>query len=310
MIRIGNFKNLIPLADTHYERVFEHLSRKGNILVAYMVDAYFKKTKCQSCKGKTFRDLITGDLDFLEHLKSDHKKWFSKPEVSNVLLNLYSNTFSRRGKYVGDKSDGYNAFKLTNDLKINVCPYCNRNYIYNIKAANQDEVRFNQIDHYHPKDTSPFLAMSFYNLIPSCGQCNFLKNNQSVTFHPYKNLSTDPVKFRVTYTLKNDDISLTDCGPDDLELTHKPIMDDNMEVLYLKELYKGHIDHVNELLLKIELFNQGYFEEIKDLLDDKTFTKDDFCRILFGNYYESHQFSSRPLAKLSRDILDQFGIKL
>ncbi|MFX8327742.1 hypothetical protein ABTL71_18955, partial [Acinetobacter baumannii] len=49
------------------------------------------------------------------------------------------------------------------------CPYCNRSYIYYISRRKEIKP---QIDHFFPKSKYPFLAMSFYNLIPSCQTCN------------------------------------------------------------------------------------------------------------------------------------------
>lgn len=62
-----------------------------------------------------------------------------------------------------------------------VCPYCNINFVY---AYDKDKVTF-QLDHFYPKDKYPYLALSFYNLIPCCGSCNHKKGIKSITTHPY-----------------------------------------------------------------------------------------------------------------------------
>ena len=50
--------------------------------------------------------------------------------------------------------------------KIRVCPYCGLTII---KPSNKTK---HQIDHFFPKGKYPFLALSYYNLIPSCDKCN------------------------------------------------------------------------------------------------------------------------------------------
>ena len=56
-----------------------------------------------------------------------------------------------------------------------ICPYCGRNYIYyacHPTRSNKDTMVKPCIDHFLPKDQYPYLAMCYYNLIPSCTSCN------------------------------------------------------------------------------------------------------------------------------------------
>ncbi len=50
--------------------------------------------------------------------------------------------------------------------QLRVCPYCGLTII---KPSNKTK---HQIDHFFPKGKYPFLALSYYNLIPSCDKCN------------------------------------------------------------------------------------------------------------------------------------------
>lgn len=59
-------------------------------------------------------------------------------------------------------------------LKIKACPYCNRSYISVIDSKAKWRP---QLDHFYPKERYPLLRLSIYNLIPSCGQCNFIKRS-------------------------------------------------------------------------------------------------------------------------------------
>ena len=61
-----------------------------------------------------------------------------------------------------------------------VCPYCNRNYI-----ITDSDVNTAQLDHFFSKTDYPILALSFYNLIPSCQPCNFIKGTKELSFYPY-----------------------------------------------------------------------------------------------------------------------------
>jgi len=58
----------------------------------------------------------------------------------------------------------YNAYELIKKLNLSVCPYCNRNTIYNLKNNTK---RTSELDHFYPQSKYPYFALSFYNLVPS-----------------------------------------------------------------------------------------------------------------------------------------------
>jgi len=89
------------------------------------------------------------------------------------MIKLYDN------KFVPQKEKGriyYDAIKLL--AKNNKCPYCG-----------QREV--STLDHYLPKALYPTYAVTSYNLVPSCKDCNFgkldtdLDTRENEVIHPY-----------------------------------------------------------------------------------------------------------------------------
>lgn len=64
------------------------------------------------------------------------------------------------------------AYWLQSKLCVKVCPYCNRMYtttLYGKKRIRPD------FDHFYPKSRYPYLAVSLFNLIPTCNICNKAK---------------------------------------------------------------------------------------------------------------------------------------
>ena len=59
---------------------------------------------------------------------------------------------------------------LFDRCKLRICPYCGRSFIYAIDDGTG--VVKPQIDHYIPKRKYPYLALSYFNLIPVCSTCN------------------------------------------------------------------------------------------------------------------------------------------
>ena len=89
----------------------------------------------------------------------------------------------------------YNCFikSIANDvlerLKIRTCPYCNRNYTFTVKssssAAGKKFTTRPEFDHFYCKSKHPLLALSFYNLVPSCSVCNHGKATDDIGINPY-----------------------------------------------------------------------------------------------------------------------------
>src|SRR5207253_911367 len=68
----------------------------------------------------------------------------------------------------------WSAYSLTQNLGLNTCSYCNRNYTLTVihnKNKNKGIIR-PQLDHFLSQTDHPLLALSFFNLIPSCSTCN------------------------------------------------------------------------------------------------------------------------------------------
>ena len=74
-------------------------------------------------------------------------------------------------------------------LKIRTCPYCNRNYTFTVKssssAAGKKFTTRPEFDHFYCKSKHPLLALSFYNLVPSCSVCNHGKATDDIGINPY-----------------------------------------------------------------------------------------------------------------------------
>ncbi|MBU0924084.1 hypothetical protein KKG81_04305 [bacterium] len=90
-----------------------------------------------------------------------------------------------------------NKPQYIDDLDITVCPYCNRNYIFNFKKTKSLNT-IAQLDHFFDKSTYPYFSVSIFNLVPSCQTCNQRKSKKSdVIYHPFIESLNDDVKFKL-----------------------------------------------------------------------------------------------------------------
>ncbi len=197
----------------------------------------------------------------------------------------------------------YGAYAFTKELDLKTCPYCNRNYTLIVDEKN-GKLR-PEIDHFYPKSIYPFLAMSFYNLIPSCSICNHTKSSivKKGLENPY-NIQSGNYKF--TYIPNN--LNFTTLGNDkydfdDFEIKISGNLS-NIELFKLEELYKQHKDIVLELLIKKTYYPKSYIDELKGF----GFTKAEIYRYLFCNYNQDNELHMRPLSKLIKDISQELGL--
>lgn len=202
-------------------------------------------------------------------------------------------------------NDLYNAYDLCKGLDISTCVYCNRLYIVTAFTEKKAPVIRPTLDHWFAKADYPLLAISFYNLIPSCSPCNSsVKHKARFTLdkhvHPYldKNLTQQ-------YTLR----SFYDKTPGTFKIavdTADRRIKSTLAAMQISDIYQHHQSELKDLDLLRRKYNKRYLKDLGKLLDN-TLTEKDVYRLMFGVEYEEENFHKRPLSKLKKDIL---GIKI
>ena len=268
-----------------------------------------------------FLKIMTGEYSFLENLKEILDNFVDEePRLAEYLKKSY------------DKIDSELRKKIIDLKNVSVCPYCNRNYIsstYKFLQCNNcnqdlfviDEVEKEcpgcnqeingqtkvvntaQLDHFFPKDSYPLFAVSFYNLIPSCYSCNHVKSNKDLEYSPYDtSFSFDDVKF--TYIPKSTDkieIKIDSRNPD---------FKNGIRILGIEELYQSHIDVVNELIWKKEVYSDSYRDGLSKILNqtDLELSEAELNRFITGHYTDKGDYGKRPLSKMVADIGREIGL--
>lgn len=133
----------------------------------------------------------------------------------------YEKFISKYGKW--------NAYALCKKSKTRICPYCNHAYAFTIKSKNGS---FRPtLDHFFYKDKYPHLALTLYNLVPSCSSCNSsLKGKKDFFKIPHLNplFDIEQIKFQLTSTGNpadlpdaitddSDGVTIIACAPDKCE---------------------------------------------------------------------------------------------
>lgn len=213
------------------------------------------------------------------------------------------------------KASGYNNFyqkkhgkDFINLLNRSTCTYCNRNYTLNVSANHASS----QLDHWFPKSKFPILALSFFNLIPSCGSCNHIKGqsdkkddwwqNDSLSeiLHPYFPDNNESFKFDFTYEESSDSFTVKFR---DVKGT-KIIQTLNFNLT--KEMYQAHSQlELRDLYNLRKKYPKNYIDFLFKKLHEFEPSDNEKYRLLFGVEKNEDDYHKRPFSKFKNDIIEK-----
>lgn len=286
MIQIKNH-NLKKTIDNHCNDLCKKIAKKFPSFSIYSVETVIK------AEPKKLAEIANWFLTLSQTEKEQFK----------YITNLYKNFTTKKIEY--------DAYDLAQSLNINVCPYCNRNYTFTIKNKHAKSTR-PDFDHFYDKDTYPILALSFYNLIPSCMLCNSrLKGTTPFSLethlHPYQESFNDYAKFKLNIESSS---FYYDKNGFDIELKISDKRAENIkEAFALEVLYKEHKDIVLELIQKAQIYNDSYIDELMQNYEGTLFkNREDLLRLVTCGYVSDDDLHKRPLSKLIKDISQELGL--
>ena len=253
------------------------------------------------------------ELRILEQSKIKYKLVKKKKifiyEVKEKLKNIFN--------YEGNNQRIKITPFFTNNFNFRTCFYCNKDFITNF---NQDdfeetkEVSTFQLDHFYDKATYPYLAFSFYNLIPSCSTCNSSKvkgseNCLNTCKAPNDNKFDfeNKVKFKLLLDKNCKNLYIKD--KDDIDIPLKEQFsneyDNYIKVFKLNERYEAHKDIVYEMIIKAELYPQIRLKELQDLtgIPFQQIKKD-----IFNLIDNDEDLPNKPFSKLIKDISEELEL--
>lgn len=210
---------------------------------------------------------------------------------------------------------------LLESLGVAVCPYCNRNFVYNIENVQTGKLLPTcELDHFLPKDKYPLLAVSFYNLIPSCHFCNHTKGAHELkAFYPHRLSSAETEQIRFSYwplgtdyRTNKDSVAVVIIVPSRIKQSvnhwqgwrRNNIVHD-IEILRLRQLYKKHNDVVQKLLLKYTIIDDSYVQAMYESFARWFSSKKKVRDLLLDAPDDLQEAADIPLGKLIFDILKE-----
>lgn len=289
-----------------------------------------------------FKDFIIGNIHIIDDLKKRLgiinesidiiKKTKSSKEFSEVTKKLRK-YFEGQYNTFRDSNDEWGGAYLVKELGIKVCPYCNRNFVDTYKIdKNGKYITSAQLDHFYSKKYYPYLALSLYNLIPCCSVCNHSKLDKAGDIiYPYEEQFGDNVRFTtcfiksggrdsydLNYLFGNSDNFEIKLLPDTEKLKYnlgeeiekfKQKVDKSKEVFNIEKVYNSNKDYVRELIKKAIIYSEGRIDELYDQYPELFSSRAEVLNMVVSNYIDIDDLGKRPLAKLTRDMCNELGLK-
>lgn len=277
------------------EKICKYLKDKNFIKTAELIDTKEKVYKI--CLLDSKLALIGFQEKFIKAFEEDSigKSSILTKKTQDYIKTGYEELYLKFSSHVA-------AYKILKVMKVNVCPYCNRQYTFTVKSKTRPE-----FDHFFPKSDYPFLAVSIYNLVPSCSLCNKGKSKSLYEkfLYPYEESFEDKgIHFEIPNVignlLKQEEIIIK------LEPVekHKNLIKQYNHSFNIESLYAQHADYISELLYKNHIFNDEAIESIYRSYKELFNSSSELKQLIFSNY-EPDNFNQRPLSKLTKDIIQQ-----
>ena len=212
-----------------------------------------------------------------------------------------------------DNNVTWNAFDFLKSLNIRFCPYCNADTIFatSIVKNNKTVKIKSAFDHYYPQSKYPYLAISLYNLIPTCDRCNSnIKGNRELSLkkntHPYVDNFHDGIVFQnkiktsTGFTGETDsfEIKLLPRGKDKglSERAEETARFFSIEQIY-NALFK---EEAADVIKKIYIDVDSYRNHLKE----QGIPPDQIDRLIWGCSLDPTQINQNRLSKMIIDFVE------
>ena len=188
-------------------------------------------------------------------------------------------------------SKNRDAYKLAEILDVSICPYCNENYTYTLRAGFRPD-----FDHFLPKSKYPELQLNLYNLVPSCHTCNSSLKGQK----DFDSIVKFAINIKDTNYLSKDDFEIFFVY-NDMDSPDNESVKNNIKDFKLEERYQFHKDEVVKLAKVAKYYTLQKKKEINELLTDNSLP---LTTVLFTD--KDCDINKTSLGKLKRDISNYF----
>ncbi|RAV08728.1 hypothetical protein [Paenibacillus contaminans] len=258
---------------------------------------------------------------WFDQIKAAHPNYMQNDEYFDAFIDAVEANLNTLNEGIG-RIVNYSMLpdelrhSIMNRMGVEVCPYCNRQYITHY----HDGIKFKttaDLDHFYPKSVFMLLSLSLFNFVPSCHICNSrCKLAKGVEIlYPYDRGYMDDALFKYVLTPGGSIDSIVGGNTDfDIEMeisgtgaSHR-MMQNGVDMFKLEKLYRSHKECVREILYKKQAYSKLHQDDLQDLLELmglEQLTQHEMNLFQYGYTLDPENFSKRPLSKLAYDVIRQ-----
>ena len=244
-------------------------------VINYKKKLYLELKKIERERGSKLAKNLIEKLEKLKTAKSIIKLLFrikyiclGRSRLANKILDQYPSWFKDIPSIFNyDKLRADFGIEIISSSDLKICPYCNARKIEIVKGM--DTIASPDLDHFHPKSSYPFFAITLSNLIPSCWYCNQKFKREKDTYqgylHPLINGTESYSVFKFSpYLDGQPKIQMEGCTK-----FNKNISMFELEAVYCIEAYQKTYKNIEDILdISKELKGS-----LNSVLDDSIFVK-------------------------------------
>lgn len=270
------------------------------------------------------KTIITGQPTTLLYLSTLIETAFPNISIDEDIRKDIKNIFSWENFYSNETGKNF-LFDVLKESEAYVCPYCNRNYTSAVKI-NATKIIRPAFDHFFCREKYPYLGLSLYNLIPSCTTCNSnLKSNVDMRLeehiHPYLEGFDDDYTFYLEHYINallgsynEEDYKITLKRPYNVSCRQKAFKSIKSARLFqIEKIYDScHKSYAIDIFKKCRIYTKSQLNSSKSALRSmmpsisEEELEDEMARFMFSNHVCIKNLHKESLAKLTRDIYNQF----
>jgi hypothetical protein len=288
----------------YYEKIADSKMQKQNNCT---FEEYYNTNIKSILNNYSLADILTGDFDKLLEIKKSINLSSTDFEMIKTFFNYDKANLKDFIPLISKLQPKISEFFQEN-IEVHTCYYCNIDFINTFKKNNETKNAFT-LDHVLEKADYPFLALSLYNLVPSCYVCNSKVKDSKISFDKFSPTNKDfdfdeRVKFKSFISSPNLQIEKEQDFYIKLIENYSNKYDKYIESLNLNDRYDYHKYKVLEMIQKRREYPDSRIKELSDLTKK---TQEEVKQDLFG-IYTSEDLHKRPLSKLIKDISEELDL--
>ena len=276
------------------------------------------------CLKDNLKRITEAEVEKLREIIEEFQPKFSLDDKNNI--NRKSEEYGAVYKLFVDDTYDRSDFKdiVWKITGLKVCPYCNRTYIPFISVGNGEGEKSikGQLDHFFPKDKYPYLAVSLYNLVPSCAYCNGPSGKHDKDPYDPSSELVSPFSLYdhkgICFILKEFDNGIFDldrCADSiklGVDVSNNPQMAINEDIFHLTDVYSYHKDIAAEIIMKyFHISSDKYIKFVKKILNplNAHMSQKDLLMLYWGVPISEDMLGDRPMSKFTLDLITYLSKK-